>query len=177
MSVSDYKVLSDTSSENLGLLVAAQLPAWQPYGVPFSVDGRACQALVKGAVDTNNLASSAAGVLDGDTISVVNSAGADSHSATAEVSSNALSDVKFAATVAMVDNADTVTVHDSTGAAVTGTHTAEVALGVLTDVKLDASIAPVADAFALTGVTPSGSYTNTVTFTVAGGAITAIVLS
>lgn len=29
----------------------------------------------------------------------------------------------------------------------------------------------------LTGVTPSGSYTNTVTFTVANGAITAIVLS
>lgn len=30
---------------------------------------------------------------------------------------------------------------------------------------------------ALTGVTPSGIYTNTVTFTVAGGVITAIVLS
>lgn len=39
------------------------------------------------------------------------------------------------------------------------------------------SMAVVPDGFALTGIEPSGTYTDTVTFTVADGAITAIVLS
>jgi len=42
---------------------------------------------------------------------------------------------------------------------------------------LSGTITTVETGKALTGVTPSGSYTNTVTFTVANGAITAIVLS
>ena len=78
--------------------------------------------------------------------------------------------------VPLVDGGS-VTVHNSAGTNVAGTHVAEVSGGNLTDVKLAASIAPVANGLALTGVTPTGTYTDTVTFTVANGVITAIVLS
>jgi hypothetical protein len=159
-----------------------------------------------------------ASIGDGATIAVHNSAGADSHNAVAEVAAGVLTDVKFASTIAMVDNADTVVVnnsagspvagthsaevaagvltdvklaatvapvvnaatvavHNSAGSVVAGTHVAEVAAGVLTDVKLAATIAPVASGLALTGVTPTGSYVTTVTFTVTAGVITAIALS
>jgi hypothetical protein len=55
--------------------------------------------------------------------------------------------------------------------------TAVVTAGVLTRVSAPANTAIVTSAQTLTGVTPSGTYTNTVTFTVANGVITAIALS
>jgi hypothetical protein len=124
-----------------------------------------------------NLPATTAPVNDQDVVQITNSAGADSHSATATVASGAITSVKFAATIAMVDNADTVAVHNSAGTNVVGSHAAEVALGVLTDVKLAATVAPVVNGGTLTGVTPSGVYTNTITFTVSGGVITAVALS
>ena len=113
---------------------------------------------------------------NGDTVAVVNSAGADSHNATATVTAGSLTNVKLAATVAMVDQGDTVTVQNSAGAAVTGTHTATVAAGVVSNVKLAATIAPVANGAALT-VPVTGTYATTATFTVANGVVTGIVLS
>lgn len=126
---------------------------------------------------TVNLPATLAGVSNTDTVHVQNSAGADQHDGTAAVAAGALTAVKLAATTALVDNADAVTVHNSAGSAVAGAHTAEVAAGVLTDVKLAATVAPVADGATLTGVAPSGAYTDTVTFTVANGVITGIALS
>lgn len=130
----------------------------------------------KTAIDAVN-GTTGATVANGATVAVVNSASADSHNATATVTGTTLTNVKLAATVAFVDNADTVPVQNSAGAVVAGTHTATVAAGVVSNVKLAATIAPVASGLALTGVTPTGTYTNTVTFTVAAGVITAIVLS
>lgn len=138
--------------------------------------GAGTAAIVE-SVLTVNLPATIAPVTDQSLITITNSAGADSHSATATVASGAISSVKFAATVAMVDNADTVAVHNSAGTNVAGSHTAEVALGVLTDVKLAATVAPVVNGGMLTGVTPTGIYTNTITFTVSGGVITAVALS
>lgn len=115
-------------------------------------------------------------VNDGDTIAVVNSAGADSHNATATVAAGAISNVKLAATVAMVDQGDAVTVQNSAGTAVAGTHPATVAAGAINNVKLAATIAPVVNGAALT-VPVTGTYTDTATFTVANGVITGIVLS
>ena len=179
MSVTSYDVLRDRTSDNLKAQVTAALGnGWQPFGYPFvSDEDFVCQAMIKGVQDSNNLASASAAVANGDTIAVKNSAGADSHNATAEVSANTLNDVKFPATVAMVDNTDTVVVHNSAGSVIAGTHVAEVALGVLSDVKLASTVAGVTNGMALTGVAPSGSYTNTVTFTVTAGVISAIVLS
>lgn len=78
---------------------------------------------------------------------------------------------------AVLANGGAVAVHNSAGANVAGVHTAEVANGALTDVKLAATVAPVVNGQALAGVAPTGAYTNTVTFTVANGVITAIALS
>lgn len=102
-----------------------------PYAAPKAVKaGESFFAEFTGA------GSSGASVANGATVAVVNSAGSDSHSATATVTGSTLTNVKFAGTVAMVDSGDT-----------------------------------------LTGVAPSGTYTDTVTFTVANGVITAIALS
>lgn len=114
---------------------------------------------------------------NGDPVSVHNSAGTVSYDGRAEMANNALIDVRLESAVVLVNNGDAVVVKNSAGTTVAGTHTAEAAAGVLTDVKLAATVAPVTNGQALTGVTPSGSYTNTVTFTVAAGVITAIVLS
>ena len=71
-----------------------------------------------------------------------------------------------------------VTVRNSTGAKSVPSAVAQVnASGVLTSVDLPATAAPITSGQALTGVTPTGTFTTTVTFTVAGGVITAIVLS
>lgn len=116
-------------------------------------------------------------VFNGGTVSVVNSAGNDSHNATATVASGSLSNVKLAATVAMVDSTDTIPLQNSTGSVAGGAAVVTVAAGVPTNVRAPATTAVVPTGTALTGVTPTGTYTNTVTFTVAGGVITAIALS
>lgn len=123
------------------------------------------------------LTSTQAVVSNAGTVAVRNSAGADSHNATAVVASGAITGVNLAATVAMVDSADTIALQNSTGTVAGGNAVVTVAAGVPTNVRAPATTAVVPTAFALTGVTPSGTYTNTVTFTVAGGVITAIVLS
>lgn len=180
MSVTDYKVVQERDPVNMAATVLAAIGAgWQPFGSGFydASQSLACQPMVKGVPDVNNNASAAASVLDGATVAVHNSAGADSHNATAEVSANLLTDVKFAATVAMVDDTDVIVVKNSAGTTVTGTHHAEVAVGVLTDVRLASTVGIVLNGGTLTGVTPSGVYATTITFTVASGVITAIALS
>lgn len=76
-----------------------------------------------------------------------------------------------------VDGTD-ITVKNSAGTkTVTGDAVVNEATGVLTQVDLPATAAIITSAQALTGVTPTGSFVTTVTFTVAGGVITAIALS
>lgn len=180
MTVTAYRAVTARHATELADAVASAITdGYQPQGSGFydPGSGLCVQPMVLGSPTVANLNSASAAVANGDTVAVHNSAGADSHNATAEVSANSLTDVKFAATVAMVDNADTVVVKNSAGTTITGTHTAEVASGVLSDVKLASSVAFVLNGGTLTGVAPSGSYTNTITFTVAAGVITAIVLS
>lgn len=165
----------DALSTDVARLIAL---SYQPYGQAFlDSDGRLVQPMTQGVLDYSTVTSASAAVANGATVAVHNSAGGDSHNATAEVAASTLTDVKFAATIAMVDNADTVVVKNSAGTTITGTHSAEVALGVLTDVKLASTVAGVVSGSTLTGVTPSGVYATTITFTVAAGVITAVVLS
>lgn len=84
--------------------------------------------------------------------------------------------VQLLPTQAIVANSGNVTVANSANNK-TVTGTAVVAASTLTRVSLPATAAIITSTQALTGVTPSGTYTNTVTFTVAGGVITAIALS
>lgn len=107
-----------------------------------------------------------ANVNDGATIAVVNSAGADSHDGVATVAGVSLTNVKLAATVAMVDNTDTVAVVNSAGA---DSHnaTAAVAAGVVTNLVLPATVAFVDNADTVTiqnsaGAAVAGSHTATV---------------
>lgn len=78
-------------------------------------------------------------------------------------------------TVAVVSNSDTVTVQNSAGA---NNHpaTATVAGGVLTGAKLAATAAMVDNAQVLT-IPITGTYVSKITLTVAGGVVTAGVLS
>lgn len=70
-------------------------------------------------------------------------------------------------TVVMANSANNKTVNG----------TAVVTAGALTRVSAPATAAIVTSAQTLTGVTPTGTYATTVTFTVANGVITAIALS
>lgn len=80
-------------------------------------------------------------------------------------------------TTTLVTTGATVAVKNSAGSKTVSGATVDVAAGALEDVNLPATAALITSAQALTGVTPSGTYTNTVTFTVAAGVITAIALS
>lgn len=80
------------------------------------------------------------------------------------------------ATQAAVVNGGTVNVENSAGN-LDSPATASVSANTLNNVRLAATKTIVTSGQALTGVTPSGTYTNTVTFTVTDGLITAIVLS
>lgn len=178
MAVTDHKLIYAIAPDDFANQIAAAIAdSWQPFGDSFQMGTFTCREMVKGAPDSNNLASASAAVADGDTIAVQNSAGADSHNATATVANNAISAIKFPATVAMVDNVDTVTVKNSAGSSIAGTHSASVASGVLSNVTLASTVAAVVNGGTLTGVTPSGTYVDTITFTVANGVITAIALS
>lgn len=79
-------------------------------------------------------------------------------------------------TQAVVSNGGTVTAANSANNK-TVSATYVISAGAVQRVSLPATAAIVTSTQALTGVTPSGTYTNTVTFTVAGGVITAIALS
>lgn len=123
-----------------------------------------------------NLPATVAGVESADTVAVVNSAGADSHNATATVASGAITNVKLAATTAFVDNTDAVTVHNSAGTAVAGSHVATVAAGVLSNVKLAATIAPLANAATVAIQNSAGTAVGTGTVAVAAGVVSNVKL-
>lgn len=76
----------------------------------------------------------AAVLKQGQNVAVRNSAGADSHNATAVVTGGALTGVNLAATVALVDNADALVVPVTGTYATTATFT--VAAGVITSIAL-----------------------------------------
>lgn len=112
----------------------------------------------KPTIDPDSIGTGAT-VANGDTVAVRNSAGADSHNATAVVTDDALTGVNLAATVAMVDNSDVVAVQNSAGAAIAN-GTANVANGVVTNVRLPATVAGVATlanvpVLPATGTTPA----------------------
>lgn len=134
-----------------------------------------CAAALTVAGSTGLPATSAV-VSNAGSVAVVNSASADSHNATATVAAGALTNVKLAATVAMVDNADAITMQNSAGTAIAGTHPATVTAGVVANVKLAATVAAVSNGVKVNAVSVTGSG-NFATFTVANGVITAIVLS
>lgn len=75
-----------------------------------------------------------------------------------------------------VTNGQSVTMANSANSK-TVSGTAVVTAGTLTRISAPATAAIVTSSQTLTGVTPTGTYTNTVTFTVANGVITAIALS
>lgn len=75
-----------------------------------------------------------------------------------------------------VANGATVTMANSTNTK-TVSGTAVVTAGVLSRVSAPATAAIITSAQTLTGVTPTGTYTNTITFTVANGVVTAVALS
>ena len=117
-------------------------------------------------------------VNNGATVAVRNSAAADSHNATAVVAGNSLTGVNFAATVAMVDNADSVPLGDATAVANGQDNgTAAVAAGVITRITLPTTDKIVKSTIKYLGPVPTGTWTNGYTFTIVNGAITAIVLS
>ena len=80
-------------------------------------------------------------------------------------------------TTAIVTNGQTPIVMANSANSKTVNGTAVVANGAVSRVSAPATAAIVTSSQALTGVAPTGTYTNTVTFTVANGVITAIALS
>ena len=107
---------------------------------------------------------------------VVNSAGGDTHPATYTVVGGKVTNVKItAATTALVDQADTVSVQNSVGLNGIG-GTAQVAAGVITSVRLPAASAAISNGAAL-NVPVTGTYTTTATIAIANGVITGITLS
>lgn len=176
---SDAKIVDD-----LTLISRASGPSTLRGAAAFSdtvlpgVRAKLAQRLVplSGAVVPEPLPATQAIVDNGGTVPVRNSAGADSHNATAVVAAGELSGVNLAATVAMVDNSDAITVQNSAGAAVAGTHAATVAAGVLSNVRLAATVAPVVNSAAVTvlpaaGTTPAQGGATAV---VAAGALTGV---
>lgn len=77
--------------------------------------------------DLTTLAATDTVVSNSDTVAVRNSAGADSHNGTAVVANHALTGINLAATVAMVDSGDAVTIGEDT-------YTFTVAAGVITNI-------------------------------------------
>lgn len=123
----------------------------------------------------SGLPATSAVLANGATVAVRNSAGADSHNATAVVAAGAITGVNLAATVALLDTADTVPVQNSAGAAI-GTGTATVAAGVASNIRLPATVAGVTSGVKINAGTVTGTG-NFATITVANGVITGIVLS
>jgi len=113
----------------------------------------------------------AAGVDDGDTLAITNSAGGDSHNATAAVSGNAFTSIKFASTVAMVDNGDTLAIHNSADG---DSHnaTVTVAAGVATKALLASTVGFVDNADTIEVYNSADSVHKTGTATVAAGVVT-----
>lgn len=118
----------------------------------------------------------AAGIDDGDTIAITNSAGADSHNATAAVAGNALTSVKFASTIAMVDNGDTLAIHNSADG---DSHnaTVTVAAGVATKALLASTVAFVDHTDSVNVKNSAADVTKAATATVTAGALVSVSLA
>lgn len=136
MSITAYKLVKATGSDKLNVAIAAAIAAnMQPLGAPIHDASRDvyAQVMVTGTPD-GVLPSGSAAVANADTVAVVNSAGANSHNATAAVTAGVLTNVKLAATAAIVDNSQQLTVP------VTGVYatkaTLTVANGVVTAIVL-----------------------------------------
>lgn len=125
-------------------------------------------------IDPDNLPGAGPTVADGQSVSVRNSAGADAHTGTAVVTDDAFTGVNLAATVAMIDNADSVTIKNSAGTAIAGTHAATVAAGVLSNVKLAATVAPVVNAASVPLQNSAGAAKGNGTVAVAAGVVTSV---
>lgn len=131
------------------------------------------------AIGISDLTDTEAVVDNADTVTVKNFSGADSASATAVVADSALSQVTLPASAALVFNSDTCSVRSSTGATeyvTDGVCALNTSTGVLSSVRLPATSVVISND-STSNVAPTGTYTSTVTFTVAGDAITAITLS
>jgi hypothetical protein len=85
--------------------------------------------------------------------------------------------VSLGAIGGFVDGTDINVRNSADSKDVTGDAVVDETTGALTEVALPATAALITSGQALTGVTPTGTFTTTVTFTVAGGVITAIALS
>lgn len=81
------------------------------------------------------------------------------------------------ATQAVVSNGGTVSVANSANSKTVAGATYVISASAVSRISLPATAALVTSAQTLTGVTPTGTYTNTITFTVANGVITAVALS
>lgn len=137
------------------------------------LDAAAAALLVAGA---SGIPATSAIVANGATVNVENSAGNLDSPAVATVAAGAVTNVRLAATKTITTTADAVTVQNSAGTAIPGTHPATVAVGVLSNVKLAATVAAVANGAKVNAVSVTGTG-NFATFTVAAGVITGIVLS
>lgn len=117
-------------------------------------------------------------VANNGTTAVQNSGGtAVGSAATLVVASGALTAIKLPTSTAPTTSTTTPAILNSTGTVAGGNGTVTVTNGAIANIKLPAGTALVPNAYALTGVAPTGTYTSTVTFTVAGGLITGITLS
>ena len=175
---SDAKIVDDLTilSRNIGQKHHRAAAAFSDASLP-GVRTKLAARLVPLAdsVEPEPLPATDAIVSNGGTVPVRNSAGADSHNATAVVAAGVLSGVNLAATVGMVDNADTIAVRNSAGA---DSHnaTAVVAAGAVTGVNLAATVAMVdnSDVVAVlpaTGTTPAQG---NATAAVAAGVVTGV---
>jgi ribosomal protein S12 methylthiotransferase accessory factor YcaO len=133
MTISAYKLIVGDRGA-VASQVSAGLGTWQPLGPPIlDNDGYLIQPVIQGA-PSEGVPPGSVPLSNGDTVAVVNSAGAASHNGTATVTTGALTNVKLAATAAMVDNAQQLTIP------VTGVYatkaTLTVANGVVTAIVL-----------------------------------------
>lgn len=133
-------------------------------------------AAALGVAGSTGLPETSAVVTNAATVAVVNSAGADAHTASATVAGSALSNVKLPAATSLVDNSDAISISNSAGTNVTGTHLAVVTAGALTRVQLALGVAPIVNGSKINAVSVTGTG-NFATFTVANGVVTSIVLS
>lgn len=117
--------------------------------------------------------------INGSTVAVRNSSGADSHNGTAVVTTQgALTGINLASSVVMVDNNDSVPVGDATAvAAGQDNGTAAVAAAALTRVTLPGTDKIIKSTVKYTAPAVTGTYVNGYTFTIVAGVITAIVAS
>ncbi|KLQ40417.1 hypothetical protein ABR33_00080 [Enterobacter bugandensis] len=113
---------------------------------------------------------------NGDSISVQNVNGAAGITSTAFVNANGvLLAARLPATVAAISSGNSIQIRNSAGTAISNA-TFTVSNGVIAYGTFPATIAAVANAAALQ-IPVTGTYVDTVTFTVAGGVITGIALS